>query len=378
MSRWTPTRFRKWTPQARGVSSFIATPSWQTGTGVPAARAGRYSPDIAFSSAAHDGYFACLAAAGNSCVPSSNGSYTFEYFYGTSAAAPSMAGIAALLNQSKGGAQGNLNPQLYQLAARAPVAFHDVTVASSGVGACSIGTPSMCNNSLPSPVGLTGGQTGYVVTAGYDEATGLGSLDAQAFIDNYLSAGHTTATVTVSGTEVSVVRGSTAGNTSTVTVTPANGFTGAVTLTAAISSGPAGAYAPSLSFGATSPVNITGTAGQTAILTVSTTAASASADTDPLHRQVFRGRAQVRLPACCSSSIPKRHRRRFAKLGMLGFALLLTGGMVACGGGGGSSGGSGGGGTGIAGTAVGTYVVTVTCTSGTTTLSTGTLTLRVQ
>ena len=30
-----------------GVSAYIATPSWQTGTGVPAARAGRYTPDIA-------------------------------------------------------------------------------------------------------------------------------------------------------------------------------------------------------------------------------------------------------------------------------------------------------------------------------------------
>ena len=185
-----------------GVSAFIATPSWQTGTGVPSAKSGRYSPDIAFSAAGHDGYFACYAAAGNSCVAGSNGSYSFEYFYGTSAAAPSMAGIAALLDQKQGAAQGNLNPLLYALAARVPAAFHDVTVASSGVSACTVNTPSMCNNSIPSPTGLAGGQAGYLVTQGYDQVTGLGSLDVQAFIDNYLPVSATKPTVTVSGTVV--------------------------------------------------------------------------------------------------------------------------------------------------------------------------------
>ncbi len=167
-----------------GVSSFIATPSWQTGTGVPSARAGRYTPDIAFSAAGHDGYFACFAAAGASCVANGSGQYTFEYFMGTSAAAPEMAGIAALLDEKLASPQGNLNPQLYQLAASAPSAFHDVTPATSGVVSCNINTPSMCNNSIPSSTGLTGGQAGFPVTAGFDEATGLGSLN----VSNFLSA----------------------------------------------------------------------------------------------------------------------------------------------------------------------------------------------
>ncbi len=169
-----------------GVSSVIATPSWQTGTGVPAARAGRYTPDIAFSSSGHDGYFGCFAAAGASCVVSS-GSYTFEYFYGTSAAAPDMAGVTALLDQQLGAAQGNLNPEIYSMAATVPAAFHDVTVATSGVTSCSVTTPSLCNNSIPSPTSQTGGQPGYLVTTGYDEVTGLGSLDVSTFIGNYIS-----------------------------------------------------------------------------------------------------------------------------------------------------------------------------------------------
>jgi pseudomonalisin len=182
-----------------GVSAFIATPSWQTGTGVPAARAGRYTPDVSFSASGHDGYFGCFAAEGGSCVIT-NGSYTFEYFYGTSAAAPSMAGITALLDQKMKVGLGNLNPQLYQMVASTPAAFHDVTVATSGVTGCSINTPSMCNNSIPGPTGLSGGQAGFPVTVGYDEVTGLGSLDVQVFLSNFPTSKATMISPTPSST----------------------------------------------------------------------------------------------------------------------------------------------------------------------------------
>ncbi|MDX6463211.1 MAG: hypothetical protein QOE55_6908 [Acidobacteriaceae bacterium] len=168
-----------------GVSNVIATPAWQTGTGVPATRAGRYTPDIAFSASTHDGYFGCFAAAGANCVPAANGSFRFVVFAGTSAAAPSMAGIAAQLDGQWQAPQGNLNPLLYQMAVTVPTAFNDVTVASSGVANCDPATPSLCNNSIPGAVGLTGGQAGYPVTAGYDEVTGLGSLNIRNFIQNF-------------------------------------------------------------------------------------------------------------------------------------------------------------------------------------------------
>jgi subtilase family serine protease len=359
-----------------GVSSVIATPSWQTGTGVPTARSGRYTPDVAFSSAGHDGYFACYAAGGGSCVAGSNGGYEFEYFFGTSAAAPSMAGIAALLNQSQGSAQGNLNPQLYQLAARGTAAFHDVTVASSGESNCDVNLPSMCNNSIPSPTGLTGGQAGYLVTDGYDEVTGLGSLDAQAFIDNYLPAGDTSPTVLVRGTKVTVSPGATSGNTATITVTPANGFTGSVTLSAAITSSPAGAVSlPTLSFGSTSPVNITGTAPQTATLTITTTAASSSAKLSPVHPGSHWYGAGAALACLFLFCIPARRRGWRAILPVSGLLLILTSGVLACGGGG-NGGGGGGGGT--QATTAGSYTITVTCSSGGATLRAGTLTLQVQ
>ncbi len=183
-----------------GVSSIIATPSWQTGTGVPSARTGRYTPDVAFSASGHDGYFGCFAAAGANCVPNSQGEYEFEYFFGTSAAAPAMAGIAAILDGNAGAGQGNLNPGLYALAASTPTAFHDVTVASSGVTGCTVDTPSMCNNSIPGPTGLSGGQAGYLIGDGYDEVTGLGSLDVSVFLNSLSTLPAPQVTVTAPAT----------------------------------------------------------------------------------------------------------------------------------------------------------------------------------
>jgi subtilase family serine protease len=192
-----------------GVSSVILTPSWQTGTGVPTARTGRYTPDVAFSSADHDGYFACFAAGGGTCVDS-GGSTPFSIFSGTSAAAPAMAGVAALLDQSLAAPQGNLNPTIYSMAASTPAAFHQVSVASSGVSNCTVSTPSMCNNSVAGPTGLTGGQAGFKLgtTGGYSEVTGLGSLDVTQFINNYSASNRFVPTVTLMGPPSVVVTAS--------------------------------------------------------------------------------------------------------------------------------------------------------------------------
>ena len=199
-----------------GPSLYISKPSWQTGTGVPADGA-RDTPDVAFSAAGHDGYFACL----DYSIPAGNGSCTsgsFVSFEGTSAAAPGMAGIVALLNTSLGKAQGNVNPLLYSLAASHPSAFHDTTIATSGVTGCVATTPSMCNNSTPAAASLTGGLAGYTLTTGYDQATGLGSLD----VANFLTAAAT----------------STVSTTLTLTASPNPATTSqAVTLTATLTPG---------------------------------------------------------------------------------------------------------------------------------------------
>jgi pseudomonalisin len=216
-----------------GPSLYIAKPSWQVGMGVPA-DGRRDTPDVAFSASAHDGYFACLGyaqGAGKSCEDG-----YFEYFFGTSAAAPSMASIAALVNTKLGAAQGNFNPLLYEVAASTPSAFHDVTVSTSGVSSCSASTPSMCNNSVPSITGLTGGVAGYLVATGYDEVTGLGSLDVNNFVKAVAALSNPTQpTFTLSSPSAfSFTSGAASGNTATTTVTSFNGFAGMVTFTCSI------------------------------------------------------------------------------------------------------------------------------------------------
>lgn len=213
-----------------GVSAYIATPSWQVGTGVPGTQ-GRYTPDIAFSSSAHDGYFGCLAASGGThpgdCVVH-NGGFYFEYFFGTSCAAPGMAGILALLNQELGGPQGQLNPRLYALAANpSNQVFHDVTVATSAVSNCEATTPSMCNNSTPSPTGLTGGLSGYLVNAGFDLVTGWGSIKVANLLGSWTAESATTTTLNSSANPAAL--GDNVTFTSTVATSGSNPPTGNVT-----------------------------------------------------------------------------------------------------------------------------------------------------
>jgi subtilase family serine protease len=214
-----------------GVSIYIATPSWQTGTGVPGTL-GRYTPDIAFTSSAHDGYFGCLAASGGThpgdCVVR-NGTFYFEYFFGTSAAAPDMAGITALLNQEYEAPQGEINQRLYYLAANPALkVFNDVTVDTSGVSGCVVTTPSMCNNSTPSPTGLTGGLSGYLVNPGYDEVTGLGSINVYYLLTNWYAGFPATTTVLTSSLNPAT-QGVPVTLTATVTTAGINPPTGTVT-----------------------------------------------------------------------------------------------------------------------------------------------------
>ncbi len=143
-----------------GASIYFTRPSWQTGPGVPNDGA-RHVPDLSLTSSAnHVGYYVYTGGSG-------------AYFGGTSAAAPTMAGIVALLNQYlvSTGAQsqpglGNINPALYRLAQSAPQAFHDVVGGDNAVP-CTGGSPHCVN-----------GKVGHLAGPGYDSATGLGSVDA--------------------------------------------------------------------------------------------------------------------------------------------------------------------------------------------------------
>jgi hypothetical protein len=193
-----------------GASIYVPKPAWQTGTGVPGDKA-RDVPDVSFPSSFHDGYYGCYAGGGGDCAAG-----RFFFYYGTSAGSPSMAAVTALLNQKAGGSQGNLNPLLYHLAAGSPNAFHDVNPAGINGTFCSINTPSICNNSTPSAHLLTGGLAGYAITTGYDQATGLGSLD----VANFLTAAAAVAKSNLAPTTLSVQ-----GNATTISDTQTATFT---------------------------------------------------------------------------------------------------------------------------------------------------------
>jgi len=162
-------------------------------------------------------------------------------------------------------------------------------------------------------------------------------------------------------------------------VTPAGGFTGSVLLTASITSSPTGAqYPPTVSFGSTTPVSISGTTAGTATLTISTTAPTSAVLVHPKRPGApWYAAGSMALACIVLFGIPARSRKWQTMLGAAMLLIALTGGALACGGGGGSTGGGGGGATSNPGTTTGTYTLTVTGTSGATT-AIGTLTLTVQ
>jgi hypothetical protein len=175
-------------------------------------------------------------------------------------------------------------------------------------------------------------------------------------------------TFALSGTAVTVTPGATTGNTSTITITPSNGLTGSVALSATLTSSPAGAvYPPTLSFDTTNPVSITSGGAGTATLAISTTAPSTSSvlyTNRPTGRWRSEGAAVLACFVIFGSSAKRR--RRQPLVAMLALLVILASGALACSGGGGGSGGigNGGGRQSTPGTTSGSYTITVTGVSG--------------
>ena len=153
-----------------GASKQFSKPSWQTGAGVPT-DGQRDVPDLAFTASSdHDGYITCSQG---SCQAGyrRTSDQSFSIAGGTSAASPTFAGIVALANQKLGTRLGNLNPQIYSIAANYAWAYHDITTGDNKAR-CQTGTPDCA----ASPTGFSAG-------AGYDQVTGWGSVDATAFLN---------------------------------------------------------------------------------------------------------------------------------------------------------------------------------------------------
>jgi len=243
-------------------STINAKPAWQLGV-VPSADAGRDIPDLSLFSAVNtsnnDFYITCEQDS-----PSQNGSpctlsgQTVEIspVGGTSAAAPAFAGIMALIIQQQGGArQGNANFVLYQLFRKdlsnttlvcpstaanvgtTTCIFYDVVTGNNSV-ACESDTPNCSNTStaanqygvLVDPNNAS--NPAFLAIAGYDKATGLGSVNVANLAKAWGTAtfDSTTTTITTAPTGT-IAHGATV--TFAVNVTSASGTpTGTVSLIA--------------------------------------------------------------------------------------------------------------------------------------------------
>jgi pseudomonalisin len=210
-----------------GASTLYPKPSYQTGPGVPA-DGFRDVPDVALNSAAHTPY---LIIQGHTANVSGT-----VLASGTSAAAPSFAGIMALVVQKTGSSQGNANNVLYSMAATqfagGTAVFNDITTG---------------DNSVPKV-------PGFSAAAGYDQATGWGSVNAANLVNTWNNNSPDFGLV-ASPTSQSVVQGNSV--TYSAVITALNNYTG--TINFSVSGLPAGATLtppPAVTNSGSSPITI--------------------------------------------------------------------------------------------------------------------------
>jgi subtilase family serine protease len=217
-----------------GASTKFTKPAWQVGPGVPADGA-RDLPDISFNaSASHDFTVICSQS---SCVNGyRNTDTTYDVIGGTSVGTPQFAGILALINQAKGSAQGNINSMLYSFVQTYPTpgnantswVFNDIT-SGNNIVATQTAPPTPVCPAASQPAGLIG----YCAGPGYDQVTGLGSVDATALIDAFL--GTPNPDFTILPYSPTITAGIHEGGGSSISVFSREGFAGAVNLTCTLS-----------------------------------------------------------------------------------------------------------------------------------------------
>ena len=179
-------------------SGGYAKPAWQTGTGVPA-DGKRDIPDVSlFASGGFytNSFYVVCEADQTDGVTCDSSNLEFLAVGGTSASAPSFAGIMAMVDQKTGSRQGNANYTLYNLAAQpgasctssatpaATCVFYDITTGTNAMPCDGIPAdhPVNCGTPGSEDIGIL---TGYTTTAGYDLATGLGSVNAANLVKDW-------------------------------------------------------------------------------------------------------------------------------------------------------------------------------------------------
>jgi subtilase family serine protease len=290
-----------------GISSFTARPTWQTGVTGIASGAFRLVPDISLASSPENApYLFCTSDASSwetgqkaSCNSGFRDSSTQDLTAagGTSFATPIFAGMLAILEQQENSSGlGVANKTLYSLAANSTTyasAFHDIT---SGGNQCTAGS-AYCS---------TAGALEYPATAGYDEATGLGSVDFYNLMTAWSGGsggggggggGTGSASFSLSATGVTVAQGSS--STSTVSVVSQNSYAGTVGFSVTSNSTSLNTY------GCYTLGNATVAAGATAMATLTIyTSQSACSGVSGAHSFVRSGGTRV----AASRNDPPLHR----------------------------------------------------------------------
>jgi hypothetical protein len=221
-------------------SGGYAKPSWQSAPGVPADGA-RDIPDVSLfaSSGFMDSFYVVCESDQVGNIPCSlNSTSNFLGVGGTSASAPAFAGIMALVNQYTGSSgQGNANYVLYQLASSSTQTshkcgatstpesgciFYDVTSGTNAVP-CAKGSPD-CNFSTASDT--YGVLSGYNAGVGYDLATGLGSVNANNLVHDWIqpTTSSSTSLSLNNGNAVSITHGQSVNFDISVTPSAATGL----------------------------------------------------------------------------------------------------------------------------------------------------------
>jgi subtilase family serine protease len=225
-----------------GTTGGVPKPSWQYGVGLNIPSDGvRDLPDVSLTAAEHDPYLLCLEG---SCVPNAQGEIYVYFVSGTSASAPSFAGIMALVelqasrytNQAR---QGVANYVLYRLAASQVADLSQCNGSNTTtlpVSTCIFNDTTVGNNSVPGETGYPNGL--YSAGTGYDQGTGLGSVNVANLANQWDSVTFNPTTTTLSVNATTITHGSPVPF--TVTVTPNSGTgipTGNVSLVAASNPG---------------------------------------------------------------------------------------------------------------------------------------------
>jgi hypothetical protein len=195
-----------------GASTFFGKPSWQPLIlpGMPNDGA-RDLPDVSLTAAGHDPYLLCVEA---SCVPDSQGNFFLYFVAGTSASAPSFAGVMALVDQqmSPNSRQGQADYVLYQLAANESKnpGFGPCNASSTSTppaSTCIFNDVTVGNNAVPGEVKYGQSNAQYQSTVGYDLATGLGSVNVTNLVNKWNTVTFKPTTTTLSVNPTTIIHG---------------------------------------------------------------------------------------------------------------------------------------------------------------------------